>query len=69
MNTTGLLINQQYTSPISRSTDYIFTRLVETSEGDGILQIGAVTFYEVIPLPIRPRVFQRKSLRGQTQTI
>ena len=52
--------------PLSRSTDYIFTRLHVGSEGDGILHIGAVIFKEMIPQPMRPRVFQRKSLRGQT---
>ncbi len=42
---------------------------MDSSEGDGILHIGAVIFKEMIPQPMRPRVFQRKSLRGQTQSI
>ena len=42
---------------------------MDSSEGDGILQIGAVIFDEMIPQPTRPRVFQRKSLRGQTQSM
>lgn len=37
------------------------------NEDVGILPIGAVILYEMIPLPMSPRVFQRKSLRGQTK--
>lgn len=54
-------------SPISRSTDYIFTRFrFARDEGGGILPIRAVSFDELIPLHMSPRIFQRKSLRGQT---
>ena len=35
-------------------------------EDDGILPIGAVIFSETIPQPMSPRIFQRKSLRGQS---
>ena len=52
-------------SPISRSSDYIFT--LPEGEGGGILPAGAVVFFETIPLPASPRVFQRKSVRGQTE--
>jgi hypothetical protein len=38
-------------------------------EDDGMLQIGAVIFKEMIPLPIRPARKGAKSLRGQTQSL
>ena len=47
---------QTISSPVARNV----------REGDGILHVGAVIFKEMIPQPMRPRVFQRKSLRGQT---
>ena len=50
VNITGLF-HQLYASPVSRSTDYIFTRLAETSEGDGVLPMEAVILYEMI-LPV-----------------
>jgi hypothetical protein len=41
-------------SPISRSADYIFTLTAYAVEGDGILHIHAVIFYEMIPQCMRP---------------
>ncbi len=36
-------------------------------EDGGVLPIGAVILYEMIPQPMSPRIFQRESLRGQTK--
>ncbi len=54
-------------SPVSRSADYIFIRSHIGTKDDGILPIGAVILYGMIPQPTSPRVFQRKSLRGTTE--
>ncbi len=37
------------------------------NEDGGILPTGAVILDGMIPLPVSPRIFQRKSLRGQTK--
>ena len=39
------------------------------NEGDGILPTRAVILYGMIPLRMSPRIFQRKSLRGQPGTL
>ncbi len=55
-------------SPVSRSADYIFIllRCVRSWDG-GILPIHAVALMGAIPHGMSLRIFQRKSLRGQTK--
>ncbi len=51
--------------PVSRSADYIF--ILPEGEDGGILPIGAVALNGAIHQPMSLRIFQRKSLRGQTK--